>query len=238
MKRLIASIALIAAGFSTMAQTAVVNPVKKIEVTGTAEMEIVPDIIYLNIALKEYYKDNNNKNKVAIEAVEKQLQQAVIDAGVPKENFMLDNVYGYNYDWNIRDKKRDPNFLARKQYRLKLTKLDKVNDILSAVDPKGIESVNVAEYTHSKIDDFKKELKIKAMKDAKEKAAYLVTAIGEQLGGVLEIYDNESQPVYYPRPMMAMYKSADAMGAAEAMPEIDFKSIKLKSDVRLIFSIK
>lgn len=230
---------MVVAGFTAMAQTTTnLAPVKKIEVTGNAEMEIIPDIIYLNISLKEYYKDNNNKNKVSIDAVEKQLQQAVIDAGIPKENFMLDNVYGYNYDWNVRDKKRDPNFLARKQYKLKLTKLDKVNDILSAVDPKGIESVNVSEFTHSKIEEFKKELKIKAMKDAKEKAGYLTAAIGEQVSGILEIYDNESQPSYYPRPM-AMYKSAAMeMDAAGAMPEIDFKTIKLRSDVRLIFSIK
>ena len=37
-------------------------PVKKIEVTGIAEMEVVPDEIYIGITLQEYY----NKQKVKI----------------------------------------------------------------------------------------------------------------------------------------------------------------------------
>ncbi len=36
-------------------------PVKKIEVNGSAEIEITPDEIYLDITLKEYYKTKTNK---------------------------------------------------------------------------------------------------------------------------------------------------------------------------------
>ncbi|SMO37656.1 SIMPL domain-containing protein [Solitalea koreensis] len=238
MKKIIASIALLVVGTTAMAQSfAVVPPVKKIEVTGTAEMEVTPDEIYLNISLKEFFRDNGNKNKVDIETLEKQLQKAVLDAGIPKESFMINNIYGYNYDqwWN---KKKDQNFLARKQYRLKLNKLDKVNAILSAVDPKGIESVNVAEFSHSKIAEFRKELKMKAIKDAKDKATYLLSAIGEQVSGVLEVYDQDnSGGGYRPQPMMSM-KIRGMADESAVMPEIDFKTIKLRADVRAVFSIK
>ncbi|WP_198315111.1 SIMPL domain-containing protein [Chitinophaga sp. MD30] len=99
-------------------------PVKKIEVNGSAEIEITPDEIYLNIALREY---KNKSGKVDISTLEKQLQKAVTDAGIPKENFTIENVFGTNYDMWWKKKKNDQDFLARKQYRLKLNRLDKIN---------------------------------------------------------------------------------------------------------------
>jgi len=69
---------------------------RKIEVTGSAETEVTPDIIYFGISLKEYFKDNSNRNKVEIETLEQQLQSAVLNAGIPKENFTINNISSYN----------------------------------------------------------------------------------------------------------------------------------------------
>src|ERR1044072_5386487 len=113
-------------------------PVKKTEVNGSAEMEITPDEIYLSITLKEYYQSKNKTNKVDISTLEKQLQQAVVNAGIPKENLTIENVFGFNPDWWRGKKKNDPDFLAEKRYRLKLNRLDKTNIILAAVDEEGI----------------------------------------------------------------------------------------------------
>ena len=96
---------------------------RKIEVTGNAEMEIVPDIIYVTISLQEYF--NGNKKAADINELEKQLQNAVIKAGIPKENLMVNNVSSYN---NVWEKKKNPNFVASKQYRLKLTDISKFNE--------------------------------------------------------------------------------------------------------------
>ena len=73
--------------------------VKKIEVNGSAEQEVLPDEIYVNITLREYFKDKDNKNKVDIMALEKQLQKAVEEAGIPKENFMIGSMNGYREWW-------------------------------------------------------------------------------------------------------------------------------------------
>src|ERR1035437_4678983 len=83
---------------------------RKIEVTGSAETEVTPDIIYFGISLKEYFKDSSNRNKVEIETLEQQLQSAVLNAGIPKENFTINNISSYNYTW---EKKKNPDFLAR-----------------------------------------------------------------------------------------------------------------------------
>ncbi|MEO8795587.1 MAG: SIMPL domain-containing protein [Daejeonella sp.] len=208
---------------------------RKIEVTGSAEEEVTPDIIYMTISLKEYFKDSNNKKKIEIDYLEKQLQSAVINAGIPKENFMINNVSSYNYYW---DKKKNPDFLASKQYRIKVTDLNKFNQIMAAVDSRGIEYSNIDSYDYSKIESLKSQLKIKALQAAKAKATYLAESIGEKIGSAIDIQEINNE--YYPQPMYrsnAMMKS-DTMSEAATMPDIDFKKIKLNYQMRTVFELK
>lgn len=207
---------------------------RKIEVIGSAETEITPDIIYLGISLKEYFKDNNNKRKVEIETLERQLQTAVLNAGIPKENFTINNINSYNYTW---EKKKNPDFLASKQYRIKVTDLSKLNQILGAVDSKGIQYTNIESYDYSKIEAVKKDLKVKALKAAREKASYLAEALDDKLGDAIDIQEINNE--FFPQPMYranVMMKS-DALEEA-AMPEIDFKKIKLNYQMKTIFELK
>ncbi|WP_026897796.1 SIMPL domain-containing protein [Daejeonella oryzae] len=208
---------------------------RKIEVTGSSEAEVTPDIIYIGISLKEYFKDNNSKKKIEIEDLERQLQTAVLNAGIPKENFMINNISSFNYYW---DKKKNPDFLAKKQYRIKVTDLTKFNQIMSAVDPKGIEYSNIESYDYSKIESLKSELKIKALQAAKAKASLLAESIGEKIGGAIDIQEINNE--YYPQPMYrsnVMMKS-DALSEVSSMPEIDFKKIKLNYQMRTVFELK
>ncbi|NLR64577.1 SIMPL domain-containing protein [Chitinophaga varians] len=231
---------LLAAGLffalSTFAQQADNKQVKKIEVTGSAEIEITPDELNLDIALREYLK---GKTKVDITTLEKQLVKAIADAGLPKETLTIENVNGFNNEFFLRKKKDPVEFMTRKQYRLKLTRLDKINDILGAIDAEGVESTRIASYTSSKMDQYRKEVKIKAIKAAKEKAEYMLAAIGNSIDGILEVQEisTDNYTDYRPQIMSnAMFKSADAVGGGA--PEIDFKSIKVRAEVRTVFTIK
>jgi len=232
MKKLLA-IAFVAL-FSISASAQTVDLRKKISVSGTSELEVTPDIIYLSISLKEYLKDNNSKKKVDITTLENQLFAAVQKAGLDKDNLTIDNLSSYNY---ATEKKKNPDFLVSKQYRLKVTDLNKWNEIIGAVDAKGISSTNIESYDYSKIETLKADLKIKALKAAKVKATYLVEALGDKLGGVIDIQEvnNEIYP-QSPRINMMMRSS---MADAEAAPaELDFKKIKLSYTMNTVFEIR
>jgi uncharacterized protein len=214
-------------------QTETKPPVKKIEVTGSAEMEITPDIIYIDIALREY---KNKTAKVNISTLEKQLQKAVQDAGIPAGDLTISNVFGTNYDEWWSKKKKDPDFMARKEFRLKLSRLDKINALLAAVDAEGIESVNISSYEHSKMDEYRKEVKIKALQAAKAKASYMLDAIGDKIDGVLEVQEINTDNYTDARPVNTlMFKSAD--NAAQDS-NINFNTIKVRAEVRAVFFIK
>ena len=218
---------------TTSAQT--IDTRRKIEVSGSAETEVTPDIIYVGISLKEYYRDNANKKKVDIEDLEKQLYNAVINAGIPKENFTINNISSYNYTW---EKKKNPDFLARKQYRVKVTDLNKYNQILNGVDAKAIEYTNIESYDYSKIESLKRELKIRALQAAKDKASYLAEAVNDKVGDAIEIQEinNEVYPQPYYRAANVMMKTESM--AADSSPDIDFKKIKLNYQMRAIFELK
>ena len=227
MKKLFTLIALITLAYSTFAQN--VDLRRKIEVSGTAEQEVTPDIIYVSISLQEYM---NGKTRVTIDQLESQLETAVKEAGIPKENFTINNISAWN---NNYQKKKSPDFLASKQYRLKLSDLNKFDQILSAVDPKGIQSTNIDSYEYSKADQLKNELKLKALLAARDKATYMLNGIGAKLGDPIDITEVDNSN--YPQPRMYMAKTMSVGIASAPQSDIDFKTIKLSFQVNAVFEI-
>lgn len=207
---------------------------RKITVSGTAETEITPDIIYVSISLKEYFENGNSRKRVDISTLENQLFAAVQKAGFSKEHLTISNLNSWA---NTTGKKKNPDFLASRQYLLKVSDLNKLDQVLGGVDSKGIQSTGIQSYDYSKMEDLKKELKIKALKAAKEKAAYMVEALGGTLGDVLEIQDGGDSPL---QPVMyrnyAMKAEAADMAGGDA--DLDFKKIKLSFTVNTVFEIK
>lgn len=203
---------------------------RKIEVTGIAEKEVTPDIINVSISLQEYM---DGKKKIAIDQLESQLEKAVNDAGLPKEDFTISNVSAWN---NTYQKKKNPDFLAAKQYSIRFRDLNKYNQILSAIDPKGIQSTNIDSYDYSKMTDLKRDLKIQALLAAKEKATYMLNSINEKLGRPINITESDNSS--FPTPRLAQYKMMSVgLNAAPPESDIDIKQIKLSFQVQAIFEI-
>jgi uncharacterized protein YggE len=227
MKKLFLLIALFAFSYSAFSQN--VDLRRKIEVSGTAEQEVTPDIIYVSISLQEYM---NGKTRVTIDQLENQLETAVKEADIPKENFTINNISAWN---NNYQKKKSPDFLASKQYSLKLSDLNKFDQILSAVDPKGIQSTNIDSYEYSKADQLKNQLKLKALLAARDKATYLLNGIGAKLGDPIDITEVDNSN--YPQPRMFMAKTMSVGVASVPVSDIDFKTIKLSFQVNAVFEI-
>ncbi|HJP63654.1 MAG TPA: SIMPL domain-containing protein [Mucilaginibacter sp.] len=201
---------------------------RKIEVTGIAEKEITPDLINVSISLQEYM---DGKKKVTIDQLEGQLEDAVKQAGIPKQDFTINNVSAWNNRWQ---KKKNPDFLASKQYNIKLHDLNKFDEVLSAVDPKGVQATNIDSYDYSKMPELKRELKIQALLAAKEKATYLLNSLGEKLGRPINIteQDNSNYPMANQFSNIRMLKETNVDKS-----DIDFKPIKLSFQVQVIFEI-
>ena len=200
---------------------------RKISVSGTAEQEVTPDIINVTISLQEYM---NGKTKVTISQLENELETAVKDAGIAKENFTINNLSAYN---NIYLRKKNPDFLASKQYSIRFHDLNKYNQVLSLVDSRGILSTNIESYEYSKALVLKRDLKIQALLAAKEKATYLVNSIGAKLGSVIDITEIDN----YQDSRIMMSNRAVSFKEQTPVSDIDFKKIKLSFQVNTVFEI-
>jgi uncharacterized protein len=170
--------------------------------------------------------------------LEKQLQKAVDEAGITKENFSIGAINGNREWWG---KKKPTTFLESKNYVLKLANLYKIDGVISKVDEKGIAYTNIDRYEYSKISQLCKDIKTKALQAAKEKAGYLLAGIGEQLGEVIDVIEIDHtynpQPIAYSNTMMRTM-SADV--ASGGMPEsnVDVQKIKVRYEMKAVFKIK
>lgn len=217
------------------AQT-VVNPYPKtITVNGSAELEIVPDEIYVMVDLKEYEKKGSGK--VPIDKIRQDFLVAVRSLGLPDSAVSVAAYDGYNNPW-LRKKNKKAELYASITYQVKLRNTAQIDQLVDKLDDNATSNFYIARTSHSKLAEFRKNLKIQAVKAAKEKAGYLAEAIGEQVGVAVTINEpNEYfQPYYNTMANVRMQKVEMDQAATE--PQADFKKIKLKYDVTVVFALK
>ncbi|HEY4786482.1 MAG TPA: SIMPL domain-containing protein [Bacteroidales bacterium] len=217
-------------------QTPNCEPVKSIEVTGSAELEIEPDEIRLIIGIEEYWKEEFNKKadfkdyktKVPINQIEDSLVKDLAGIGIKKEDIIVREVGNY---WRFKGKE----FLFSKQLELVLHDFKKVNEILKTINSKGIDYMRIGELKNKNITEYRKQVKIEAIKAAKEKADYLLAAIGEQLGGVISIEELDRGNNFV-NPQFAI--SNTVMSASDNSGVDNVRKIKLRYEVKAKFGIK
>ena len=202
-----------------------------IEVTGEGEMEIVPDQIFLHFTLKERY---DGKTKINIEDLEKQLKQHL---KVNKFDLSKLSLADADADFvTIKRKKKD--VLASKDYLLEINSTNELSDVWEILDEIDVLNAYIQRVDHSKMDDFKKEVKIKAIQAAKDKASYLLEAVGEKVGAPLFIQEREVYIQPYARNIQLKTMSVmEDQTAGEQEPEISFQKIKLNYKVFARFAI-
>ena len=216
-----------------------------IQVVGTAELEVVPDEIYMSVTLKEYTKD---KKKYSIEELEKSLVNYIEKITMTdKKDIKMDNMYAHLISMK---RKKNKDELITKSYDVKFSNSKQVYQVYSVMDSLGISAAYVSKYSHSKMDEYKKQIKINAIKAAKEKAAYLLEAIGEKPGKAISITESSglvsvNDGTYNNRFAGNSYSNISQSysnvggGFEEKLEEsIGGKTIKLRYDINAEFAIQ
>lgn len=211
------------------------EPVRTIEVKGSADMEIEPDELLLVVGIQEYWEEEFEENtepedyktKVPLAEIEDDLIKKLRQVGIDKADVKTRNVGNY---WRRQGKE----FLFSKQLEIELRDFSKINDLIDLLDAKGIRNMNISELRHSKMEQYKNQVKVEALQNAREKAAVLVESLGEELGEVISITEMSSGFV---RPM----HGAEMMARSVEMQQerIDqIQNIELEYEVQATFRIK
>ena len=229
MKRFIlaAAVALLALPAAAQVQEAFPS---YIQVNGRAEREIAPDEFYLQIVINE----RDSKGKVSVESQQRDMIAALKRLGVNVEKQLkVANLSSAFFKKNTS--------VATAKYQLQLGSSAEVGKVWQALDGLGISNVSILKVSHSQLERYKSEVRVEAMRNAKQNAATLAEAIGQTIGKCFYVYDsnNDVMPVFYNN--MAVMRSAKAFDAAEAAAEeepLDFKTIKLQYSVQAKFVLE
>jgi uncharacterized protein YggE len=203
-----------------------------IEVVGNGELEVIPNEIYVSFTLKERM---DGKKKIEIESQEKELKKQLQKAGFDLANLTLADA---SADF-VTIKRKNKEVLAAKNYIMKVTNTSDVASLFELLDNVNVLNGDITRVAHSEIEKYRKEVKTLAMKAAKEKAGYLLEAIGEKVGKPLMIQERENYDDFMPMPrMMANVKMIAEDNEMDAQPEISFQKIKLKYSIFARFEIQ
>ena len=123
-----------------------------------------------------------------------------------------------------------------KNLQFKATKKTDMGNLFENLNQKWITSINIAEIKNTKIADYRKTVKINALKAAKEKADYLLESMAKRTGNPLEIVEIEDYTSDMIMPMNFRAKTANIqLEAADANVDYSFENI---DNIKLKYSIK
>ena len=215
-----------------------------IEVTGTSEVEIVPDEIHFIIGIKEYFeeefdgvsKPEEYRTKVRIEDIESQMREALHSIGITDSDIRTQDVGDY---W----RERGLDFLIGKNLDITLHDFTMIDRIISVIDTKGVSSMRIGEMTHKDILKYQEQGKKDALLAARDKAGYMAEALGEKIGKVLSIVEHGDGTDHYTVVQNSKLRmDGAAFGSAEAAPAASasdaFRTIKYTYSVTCRFALK
>ena len=222
----------------TYAQDKTIDSRKYIEVTGSAEMQLQPDEIELEIVLQEY--DRAGK-KVRLDDVNdgfiKVLQKNKIDTSSLKFIDLQNHDWYWWYWWEHRG-----DYYQTKTITIKLGKSTSIIKFMEELNEKWVQSIRISKSTNSKITEYRRQVKIEAAKVAKVKATYLLESLGEEVSSVLsvdEVPEATNDYNYWYRPVNLLSNSNVSMpGNAQQNAIGNVTSIKLRYEVKIKFAIK
>jgi uncharacterized protein YggE len=123
-----------------------------------------------------------------------------------------------------------------KSLQFKVTKKTDMVNLFENLNQKWITSINIDEIRNTKIVDYRKTVKINALKAAKEKADYLLESMGKKTGNPLEIVEIEDYTSDTVLPINFRAKTANIqLEAADANVDYSFENI---DNIKLKYSIK
>ena len=236
MKRLFIGL-LLSISIVVFAQTGEKNFIDQnyIEVTGKAEIEIIPDMIFLKIILS----DKNNKDKLSLTEIERVMIEKLSGIGIDVDK----NLSVFNFASSLKAQWLRTDVILTKQYQLIVQDAKTLEKVFFEFQKLGISNVSIVKFDHSKIEQYRKDVKVAAVKAAREKAELLAIALDRKLGKALYVLeaDNLNQNLIPSRANSTMrFSQENSYSSASWNDEtnIELEKIKISSTFLVRFGLE
>ncbi len=198
-----------------------------IEVTGSSEATLKPDKIELEIILKEY----STQKLLSV-------HQNLIDI-LEKNNIDSTNLYYGNsnnywyYWWSFRN-----THYKQQLYKINLDASTDFLNLVKDLDINGVASIRISNTSNKEIEKIRKEVKISAIKAAKDKARYLLESIDEKLGKVISIEELPPNQNYYWRSNQNIISNTTVTTNTNTEDIENISTIKIRYEIKAKFEIE
>ena len=187
--RLIIAIALLTFQLTRALSQGLQQP-PQISVSGSAEVKVAPDEIYLRVGVETRDENLGDARHQNDERVSKALgflkSNEVKDKDVQTDFISIEPTY----DSNI-SRTKPVTYIVRKSIEIKLTKLDAFGGLLTGLLTNGVNNVHGIEFRTSQLRKHRDAARAMAIRAAKEKADALASELGVKRGKVYSISAND-----------------------------------------------
>lgn len=207
-----------------------------IEVTGKAEMEIIPDEIYLKIIISE----KDNKGKQTLEELEASMidKLRILNVDIEKNLTVHDISSNFKNYWIGKT-----DIFTTKEYQVLVNDATIAGKIFRELESVNISNIAVDRLSHSEIEKFRQDVKIEAVKAANVKAKALAGAIDQTIGKALLIQEiDELRTFQGSNPGVAntimIRGNSSLYGSRAPEPIIEFGKIHLEYKIQAKFKLE
>lgn len=198
-----------------------------IEVSGQAEVEVVPDKIYVQITI-----DGDSKGQETVLQQEKEMVQRFDVLGIDVEKKL---VVQELFNSALKSNK----VTTSKIYRLEVNSATQLAHVFQALQAIGIAQAEIESVDISNKEELIPQIRAEAAKNARKNALVLANALGQELGKALYVQDYSTSPYEYMNMSTRDYAMAEVREVvAEAAPVLEFQKVTLNSSVRVRFLLK
>jgi uncharacterized protein len=223
-RRLYAFVLLLLAGLSPVYAQDSAPRVRSIEVRGEAMAEVIPDQAIITIGVSNRGDDpvaSMNANSASIKRIISVLEAA----GIAKADIRTSRLSLYPTN-------ASPRYEAANLLTIRIRAVEKVDHILADLLKNGVNTIRGISFDHSDSKALERDLRIAAIRNAREKAEVLAQAAGASLGDILTItYSASSSPA----PVAAM--RAGLAAQAQDVP-VEQGSITRQEEVVTVWQLK
>lgn len=216
--------------FSVVCLTAVAEKaIPTITVNGAGSVMAAPDTAIISFGVENTGKELAPLKKANDGAVKRSID-ALIKSGIDRKDIYTSNYnISHNYDYRQKNKDREKVYTVRNQFRLTLTDIERVGEIITLLEKNGVNTIQGVNYITSKVKELKLEALEKAYMDAKEKSEHLASLEGKKVE-LLSINTGG----YIPRP--EVYMAAD-MARKNTTPIYNPLEISVDANITAVFKI-
>ncbi|MFH1181154.1 MAG: SIMPL domain-containing protein [bacterium] len=229
----ILTLAAVWVGFDIADRVRVQSNTNTIVVSGHGEIFIKPDLAKTSFSVL-----TEAKTAAAALSENAQKMNAVIDfakgQGIEAKDLKTTNFSIYpRYEWQDKGSKRIlVGYEVNQSLQVKIRDLTKVGAIIEGATKAGANQVGDLQFTIDQEDEFKKQAREAAIKEAKDKAKELASQLGVKLARIINFSESGNGPIFYGLERMAL----PAAGGGE--PQIETGENKIEVQVVITYEIK